>query len=156
MQFLATTYSPLVIAGMPAEQIFCFTRDEEGKVIQVKIESDMTMGRADQILTGELFGLKTTLDLVTQEKLEEYKSLLGKRSRTPEEEERFQELRHTLNLRIPLPYETPSERKEQAKAQTILLLQALSAVIDNDNKVFVEPGAKLSILDRRRKLVQSQ
>lgn len=38
---------------------------ENGRVVQVKIAPDMAMGRSNQILTGDLFDLKSTLDQET-------------------------------------------------------------------------------------------
>jgi predicted ATPase len=123
LQFVATTHSPLIVGGMPTEQVFRFARDEDGRVIQLEIEPDMTMGRADQVLTGSLFGLETTLDRITQKEIEKYRRLLGKRSRTPEEEEEFQWLQRMLEFRIPVPQETPAERRAQELLHALLLEQ---------------------------------
>jgi len=123
VQFIATTHSPLIVGGMPTEQVFRFARDENGKVIQLEIESDMTMGRTDQILTASLFGLETTLDKITQKEIEEYQKLLGKSSRTPDEEKEFQRLQHILEFKIPVPQETPVERRAQELLQALLLEQ---------------------------------
>ena len=57
MQVIATTHSPLVVAGLDVEEVTRFMRDETGAVVQVSLDRDMTEGRADQILTGDLFGL---------------------------------------------------------------------------------------------------
>jgi len=123
VQFVATTHSPLIVGGMPTEQVFRFARDDDGHVVQVEIEPDMTMGRTDQVLTGSLFGLETTLDKSTQNEIEEYQKLLGKRSRTKEEEKEFQRLQHVLEFRIPVPQETPTERRAQELLQALLLEQ---------------------------------
>jgi tRNA A-37 threonylcarbamoyl transferase component Bud32 len=122
-QFVATTHSPLVVGGMPTEQVFRLARDQDGSVVKVEIEPDMTMGRTDQVLTGSLFGLETTLDRITQEEIQEYQRLLGKRSRTEEEEEEFRHLQRVLEFRIPVPQETPPERRAQELLQALLLMQ---------------------------------
>lgn len=124
-QFIATTHSPLIVGGMPPEQVIRFARDEDGKVVQLKVEQEMTVGRADQILTGDLFGLKTTLalDAVTQEELNKYKELLGK-TRTGVEEKEFQQIRQVLHARMPMSGETRVEREEQVRERESLLRKA--------------------------------
>lgn len=124
-QFIATTHSPLIVGGMPPEQVLRFVRDETGQVVQLKVEQEMTVGRADQILTGDLFGLKTTLalDTVTQEELSKYKDLLGK-NRTPKEEKEFQRVRQILHSRMPMSGETLAERQEQVREREKLLSEA--------------------------------
>jgi energy-coupling factor transporter ATP-binding protein EcfA2 len=117
VQFIATTHSPLIVGGLPAEQVLRFVRDEEGKVVRLPVEPEMTVGRADQILTGGLFGLKTTLDTITQTEMEQYKRLLGKRKRTPTEEADFQRVRKILQFRIPMSAETPDGRRGQTQAR---------------------------------------
>ena len=149
VQFIATTHSPLIVGGMPTEQVFRFARDENGKVIQLEIESDMTMGRTDQILTASLFGLETTLDKITQKEIEEYQKLLSKSSRTPEEAEEFQRLHRTLEFRIPVPQETPIERRAQELLQALLLEQVgdnypevQQKVLEKAKQLFAELQAK--------------
>jgi hypothetical protein len=67
-QFIATTHSPLVIAGMPANQVVRFARDENGVATVLPIVPDMTKGYTDQVLTSMLFGLSTTLGAPTEKK----------------------------------------------------------------------------------------
>jgi hypothetical protein len=100
-----------------------FQRGENGRIERVKVLPDMTMGRADQLLTSGLFGLRTTLDTETLGLVEEYKEKLGKSKRSKEEEGRFQELRKALQFRIPLSPETPPERKALELVQAILRYQ---------------------------------
>ena len=123
VQFVATTHSPLIVGGMPPEQIFRFARNEEGKVVRLKVDADMIHGRTDQILTTSLFGLKTTLDKQTQAEMEKYKTLLGKRHRAPEEEETFQKLRQVLQFRIPPASLTLEERRATVSERTAFLQQ---------------------------------
>ncbi len=87
-QFIATTHSALVVGGMEGRQEMRFVR-EQGRTVLVPVTDEMLWGRADQILTGRLFDMKTTLDKNTQESIEVYKGLLGKRSRTPQEQADF-------------------------------------------------------------------
>ena len=111
VQFIATTHSPLIVGGMRKEQIVRLARNESGVVQKVEIPEDMLMGRTDQILTGDVFGLGTTLDKKTLELLDNYHSLLGKESIDPAEQERLNKLRNELQFRIPASPETPVERR---------------------------------------------
>ena len=119
-QFIATTHSPLIVGGMLSQQVRRFVRDDDGKVVQLPVDQDWLMGRADQVLTTQLFGMKTTVDPRTEERIDEYKGLLGKTSRTKEEETRFQELRRILRFRIPMSSETPVERRAQELLRALL------------------------------------
>jgi recombinational DNA repair ATPase RecF len=121
VQFIATTHSPLIVGGLPPEQILRFCRNVDGQVQLTPIDAEMTVGRADQILTSDLFGLQSTLDAATQEHLQQYKTLLGKRRRTDEEETAFQQVREILATRIPMTAETPQERTAQSQARNELL-----------------------------------
>ena len=111
IQFIATTHSPLIVGGMPVEQVIRLDRDEDGKVTQMDIPADMMMGRTDQILAGSLFDLDTTLDIKTQNLTELYHDLLAKEERTPEEETSMIELREELSERIPVSPTEPAKRR---------------------------------------------
>lgn len=125
LQFIATTHSPLIVGGMPSEQLFRFTRGRDGKIVQIKVDPEMTLGRTDQVLTGDLFGLETTIDPVTQGFTLEYQELLSMRpeDRTKEQEIKLQELRAILGFRIPETGETAPERRAQELLQALLLEQ---------------------------------
>lgn len=123
VQFIATTHSPLIISGMPAHQVFRFVRDENGHVVQKPINPDMTMGRADQILTTELFGLSTTLPPATRGQMDRYHELLSKGERTTEEEQEYEDLATTLQFRVPAPTLSYEQRREEALSDAMLLKQ---------------------------------
>ena len=123
LQVIATTHSPLIVGGMPVSQITRFLREKAGKVTMAKIDEDMTLGRTDQILTGDLFGLGSTLSLGEEgEKLKaEYEQLLGITNRTKEQEERYAKLHVSLESMLPAAgAETKLERRTQALVDTIL------------------------------------
>jgi predicted ATPase len=119
-QFIATTHSPLVVGGLPIEQVVRLAR-RDGRVVRLDVDEDMTLGRTDQVLTGSLFGLETTLDRQTQEKIVRYRDLLGTGKR--EDDEERQALRETLAVRIPAPQEGLAERRAQDFLQDLLLEQ---------------------------------
>ena len=152
VQFIGTTHSPLIVGGLPMSQVVRFYRDSQGKVDRLKgVEPDMTMGYADQVLTGSLFGLPTTLDTVTQEKIKEYQALLGKSERTSKEEREFQELHKVLQFRIPPPYETPPERRAEELVEALLTQQVLEAVPGAPADMLKEVQDR--VLDRAKKLL---
>jgi energy-coupling factor transporter ATP-binding protein EcfA2 len=119
VQVIATTHSPLVVAGLEVEEVTRFIRDETGAVVQVSLDRDMTEGRTDQILTGDLFGLHSTFALapLNASLMEEYKVLLGKSSRTVAEQQRFIELDKMLQANIP---PASAENKLERRAQELV------------------------------------
>lgn len=143
VQFIATTHSPLVVSGMEARQVMRFIR-EEGRTTRVVVTDEMMLGRADQILTGDLFGMKTTLDQRTLQLVGEYKTLLAKSKRTPEEETEFNRLDRELKLKMPLAEETPPERKAY---------QLVEAIV-NDQMGSVVPGARETVLKKLDELMK--
>lgn len=85
-QAIVATHDPLVINGVPKEFIRIFTyneaaRQNNGCYITRVIEStEDTAGMGiDGLLQSEYYGLYTTLDTKTQEKLEEKRNLMVKR-----------------------------------------------------------------------------
>ena len=86
----------------------------------IELEADVTMGRPNQILTSELFGLETTLDQKpdTVKAVERYKELYIM-DRSPDQEEEFQKVRRELDIRIPVP------SHDKVEERAINLLEAL-------------------------------
>jgi hypothetical protein len=120
VQFIVTTHSHFVVAGMPIGQVIRLRRDKNDKVVRVQADEDMTLGRADQILTGDLFGLETTLDQKTQDLISKYRDLLGKKDRSPEEDREFIHLGLELDQRVPVSGETPIVRRAQELVQMVI------------------------------------
>jgi predicted ATPase len=121
VQFIATTHSPLIVGGMKPEQIVRFARDEDDKVVTYKVVEEMTLGRADQILASDLFGLQSTITLNEDLEvlMEEYHELLAK-ERSEAEEARFRHLRDVLKSRIPAAGDTPAEQKAMGLIRALL------------------------------------
>lgn len=147
VQFIATTHSPLIVGGMPPEQLFRFARGRDGKVVQIEVDPETTLGRADQVLTGDLFGLETTIDPVTQGFTTEYQELLSLSpdERSKEQEIKLQKLREILGFRIPETGETAPERRAQELLQALLLEQfgdkfpeVQKQILDRAQKLFAE------------------
>jgi len=145
---LICTHDPLVIGGLSRSQVQIFEKDSEtGKIRVYPPEIDPRGMGVAALLTSELFGLSTTLDLKTQEKLDRKRELYLKSLEaelTEHEGKEMQDLAYELGnldftrtIRDPL-YDkfvralmsrdefkktvlTPEERREQEKiAQEII------------------------------------
>jgi len=73
--FVATTHNPLTLLGARPGEIHVLRRSEEGRI--EAIQRDIPPGaRADQVLTGDWFGLPSTVDRETLELLDRHRELL--------------------------------------------------------------------------------
>jgi predicted ATPase len=90
---LIATHDPLMIAGLRKEQVLVFERSGElGRIVAEPPEMDPRGMGVSGILKSPMFGLRTTLDLPTQAKLDERFELVAKKVRTPEDEKRLKKL----------------------------------------------------------------
>jgi hypothetical protein len=86
MQLVATTHSPLIANGLESRNLFHVFRSTDTGAVDVRhYEMNLAGLETDKILTGPLFGLPDTRDLVTQEKEKRYDHLRA--IATPTEEE---------------------------------------------------------------------
>jgi len=94
---LIATHDPLLIGGLKKDQVQVFSlRGPERRVTISRPEEDpIGMGVAG-LLTSELFGLPTTLDRVTQQKLERKRELAVKDERTEDENTELAKLNDEL------------------------------------------------------------
>ncbi len=151
-QVIMTTHNPLVIAAMDREDVRIMQRNSVRGDIFVEIprENPRGMGVAG-ILTSELFGLRSALDLPTQRLLDEQHVLIVKDDLTPAERQRLGELNDYLDqlgfntaaddedyaefLRRLITREDPTIRQqvfltpEQQEERTHLIDQILSEMI---------------------------
>ena len=77
-QILISTHDPLVIGGLVKEQIRVFKSNDDGVVTAVTPDVDPKGLGVAGILTSDLFGLKTTLDMPTQALLNRRNELMAK------------------------------------------------------------------------------
>jgi len=80
-QIIINTHDPLVIGGLTKEQVRIFRTNPDGGIISEEPDVDPKGLGVAGILTSEIFGLPTTLDKETQEKLNRKRFLQGKLSR---------------------------------------------------------------------------
>src|SRR5512145_2711381 len=97
VQFMASTHEPLCLRGLRAGEILVLRR-QEGKVVSLRPQQDISELRVDQILTSRVFGLHTALDPVLEEQFDRYYRLLSRHetARTPEDEEELAHLAETV------------------------------------------------------------
>ena len=146
-QFIATTHSPLVVGGMPAQQVVRFANDKQGKAGVVPIAPDMTLGYTDQVLTSLLFGLPTSLDRDTEKKKQRYYELYRLKDRGGNEEE-YENLKQELMARVP----PPSGSYNEKHAKQLEEANSLAALGTKLSKRSPEEGQVL--LDRAKKLLE--
>jgi WD40 repeat protein len=131
VQFVACTHSPLIVGGLDAAEVERFAI-EDGKVVKVEFDPDMTLGRTDQILTSELFNLSSTLDVATQELMAEYETLLGKSTPEPSEIVRLTYLQEQLENRIP---PSPSGLVDRRARELLSTLQSINlSLLETDSR----------------------
>jgi energy-coupling factor transporter ATP-binding protein EcfA2 len=132
------THDPLIIGGLLRSQVQIFEKEKNGQIVARPPEIDPKGMGVSALLTSELFGLKTTLDLDTQTKVDRKRGLSLKPVLTPEENKELIDLADELGsldftrtIRDPLydkfvrammsrkefqkPILTPTERREQEK-----------------------------------------
>ena len=97
-QVIMATHNPLVIAELNREDVRIMQRDNvHGRIyVEMPRENPRGMGIAG-ILTSELFGLRSALDLPTQKKLDEQRVLAAKEDLTSDERKRLGELTDYLD-----------------------------------------------------------
>jgi energy-coupling factor transporter ATP-binding protein EcfA2 len=108
-QIIASTHTPLAASGMvdvdqsvllKLEQRSGETHPAGNREIDLRvIDKQLLAGkRADQVLASEAFGLVTTRNLGSEDQIDRYTELLGKTTRSDQEEAELQELRsHVQN-----------------------------------------------------------
>jgi hypothetical protein len=74
LQFVATTHDPLCLRGLERGEIHLLQRDADGMITIEQIDVPPGLD-ADEILTGQWFGLDTTLDPAAEADVLEYQRL---------------------------------------------------------------------------------
>jgi nucleoside phosphorylase/energy-coupling factor transporter ATP-binding protein EcfA2 len=96
MSFVVTTHNPLTLLGAGPGEIYVLRRDEQGDVTAVRRDLPPGSG-AERILTGDWFGLASTLDDETLKLLDEHRRMIRENGLdAPEVVAREQELRRRL------------------------------------------------------------
>ena len=96
LQIFCSTHSPLMLAGLKAGQVQLLRRDEKGRVIVSRNETDIVGWTADQILRTFL-DVSSPTDLPTVEHIERLQGLRRVEKLTPEQPEELEQLRRQVN-----------------------------------------------------------
>lgn len=156
-QIIINTHDPLVIGSLRKEEVRIFRTGKDGKVTIEQPEVDPRGLGVEGILTSELFGLPTTIDDVTQIKLNKRNDLLvkqqkGKLTENEQSElkslyDELEELGITNTFRDPLyqkfivAYKTrlkeiskPSYSKDDLEKQNKLALEILEELMKEEEQ----------------------
>ncbi|WP_158556095.1 AAA family ATPase [Ensifer sp. M14] len=102
-QFVMTTHDPLVLRGLAKHEVIVLRRDQEdGSSVEAPTVPALDALTIDQMLTSDLFGLRTTQDAETAEQMTRYYKLLALPSRSPDENRQLDRLRASLPARQPM------------------------------------------------------
>jgi predicted ATPase len=94
---VVATHDPLTIAALQREQVQVMYRDREGRVRAEQARVNPQGLGFTSILT-QIFGLPTTIDLKTQQMLDERNALVRQDQRSDDDKKRLIELTEQLNL----------------------------------------------------------
>lgn len=108
VQFIATAHSPLMAQDYMSENLAVVRRSGDHAEI-LNDPPTVTGWRLDQVITSDLFGLKTSFSVEVEALLEEQRALVTKRDRTIEEDHRLAEVDARLS-ELPME-EDPSDSK---------------------------------------------
>ena len=96
LQIFCSTHSPLMLAGLKEGQAQLLRRDDQGKVVVSRNESDIIGWSVDEI-TRILLDVPNPTDLETVKHLERLQELRHKQTLSTEEAAELEQLRHTVN-----------------------------------------------------------
>jgi ABC-type multidrug transport system ATPase subunit len=94
---IMTTHDPLTIAGLLKEQVQLIQRNDEGEIIAVHPDKDPRGMGISGLLTSDVYGLRSELDLETQQKLDRKRELASKEKLSEAEMDTLRELTDELN-----------------------------------------------------------
>ena len=118
-QIIATTHSPLVVAGLDREEVMIARRDERGVPFFDPAPLDFKEMRADQILTSPLFGLVTTRSSGAVSEINRYSALIGKADLDERERAERDDLHAKLSSSLKIGETELERRVESALVQTL-------------------------------------
>lgn len=146
------THDPLLIGGLQRSQVQIFEKDENsGKTTAHSPEYNPRGMGVAALLTSELFGLSTTLDIETQKKLDKKRDLYLKSNLTNEENEEMRlltdelgSLDFTMTVRDPLydkfvkamrsreEFKKPVLKLEERKKQDQIAQEIINEILEEE------------------------
>lgn len=144
-RFVVTTHDPLCLHGLFEGEVHRLYRDEKKNQIVV-VQRDVPKGlRADQLLTGEWFGLPTTIDDDTRKMFQRYAELV-REGKSQTEDTELQSIRLELNKRTGGFAETAVERIALGVAADVMKEEL------REEAPLKPAEARAAILERVRKM----
>ena len=131
LQVLATTHSPLVVAGLAKQEMVTLRRTREGILVE-EAPWDLKGWRVDQILTSPVFELEGARDEETVNKVARYTELVSKLDHTPEEQRELEVLAGEIQVSLPAPESQPQVREASQMIEDAL--QSKLAAMPEDKK----------------------
>ncbi len=118
LSFVATTHNPLTLLGARKGEIHVLQRDPKSGRVSAR-QRDIPPGtRADQVLTGDWFGLPSTVDRETLALLNEHRAIL--RNGSLEFDSRRKQLERELRWRLGTFADTAVDRIVQSVAAELI------------------------------------
>jgi len=99
LQIFCSSHSPLVLAGLKAGQAHLLKRDNKGKVVVSRNETDIIGWSTDEILRNFL-DITNPTDLQTDESIERLQELRRKRRLTPKQNKELGKLRDAVSQQL--------------------------------------------------------
>jgi len=99
LQIFCSSHSPLVLAGLKAGQAHLLKRDNKGKVVVSRNETDIIGWSTDEILRNFL-DITNPTDLQTDESIERLQELRRKRRLTPKQKKELGKLRDAVSQQL--------------------------------------------------------
>lgn len=114
-QFIVTAHSPLIVQSAEGANVVVLRRSDDGSHVVIDDAPDSVFGwRVDQILTSELFGLRSARPMWYEQAVERRIGLLRQASRSPQEEAELAAIDQRL-ARVPY-----AERREDREVMELL------------------------------------
>jgi len=146
VQFVATSHSPLVVAGLTQDEIWILRRVLSGQRSVVEITrppADLKGWRVDQILTSSAFDETGARDPDTVELISTYTELAAKENPSSEDQARLEKASKELKVRLPAPVEREHARKAFEIIQEFAQAQLSSMPVEEKKKVSDELKVQL-------------
>ncbi len=99
LQFFCSSHSPFVLAGLKAGQVQLLKRDQKGKVIVSRTETDIVGWTTDEI-SRHFLNIANPTDIYTSNKVERLQKLRAKKMLSNKEKGELKRLRNTLNQNL--------------------------------------------------------
>lgn len=140
VQFIATTHSPLVASSIgdqdsdPSRDFLYVLKQRETLGIDVDLHPFMMGWRADQVLTSPAFCLDETRSQYIESRLNRYRELLSKSTRSVPEGDELDSLREFVNEEVPEAAQFEEERNLRTELRALVSeLKALQETGNGEN-----------------------